>query len=111
MPHLRFRGLSRETVKQISKPLVDILSPMIGSPLDHFTLEFIPAEFVAKGQVISGYPIVEVLWFERPLEIQDKVAAEITTTLRARVGAEQDICVIFTRLEGRQYYENGSHFG
>jgi hypothetical protein len=45
------------------------------------------------------------------LEIQDKVAEQITMALRAQVGAAQDICVMFTWLNGRQYYENGSHFG
>ncbi len=111
MPHLRFRGLPRETVKQISKPLVATLSPLVASPADQFTLEFIPSEFVHQGQVGGGYPIVEVLWLERPLEIQDKVAEQITMALRAQVGAAQDICVMFTWLNGRQYYENGSHFG
>ena len=111
MPHLRFRGLARDTVKQVSKTLVDTLAPLAGSPKEHFTLEFIPAEFVQQGHVVNGYPFVEVLWFERPLEVQDKVAAAITEALRARVGEGLDIGVVFTRLEGRNYYENGNHFG
>ncbi|PSJ46296.1 DUF1904 domain-containing protein [Zobellella endophytica] len=111
MPHLRFRGVSRETVKQLSKSLVDTLAPLAGSPREHFTLEFIPAEFVHQGHVVAGYPFVEVFWFERPLEVQDRVAAAITEALRARVGDEPDVAVVFTRLEGRNYYENGGHFG
>lgn len=110
MPHLRFRGVSRDTVKHISKTLVDTLAPMTDSPKDDFTLEFIPAEFVQQGQVVAGFPLVEVLWFERPLAVQDRVAAAITEALRARLGEEADITVVFTRLEGRNYYENGRHF-
>ncbi|GAA3538539.1 DUF1904 family protein [Zobellella aerophila] len=111
MPHLRFRGVSRETVKQLSKSLVDTLVPLAGSPAEHFTLEFIPAEFVHQGHVVPGYPLVEVFWFERPLDVQDKVAAAITQVLRALVGDELEIGVIFTYLNGRNYYENSAHFG
>lgn len=28
-----------------------------------------------------------------------------------RLGDEPDVAVVFTRLEGRNYYENGSHCG
>ncbi|ART78864.1 DUF1904 family protein [Oceanisphaera avium] len=111
MPHLRFRGLSRVIVKEISKTLVTTLAPVVDSPENHFVLEFIPAEFVYDGLNVAGQPLVEVLWFSRPQALQDQVAELITQALRAHLEPEQNICVIFTPLTGQQYYENGQHYG
>ena len=111
MPHLRFRGMSRAIVKEVSKTLVATLAPIITSPEDHFVLEFIPAEFVQGGQVITGQPLIEVLWFTRPQALQDQVAVILTEALRAYLEPEQNLCIIFTALEGHNYYENGQHYG
>lgn len=111
MPHLRFRGMARATVKEISKTLVTTLAPVISSPENHFVLEFIPAEFVRDGQIITGQPLIEVLWFTRPQALQDQVATLITEAMRAYLEPSQDLCIIFTALEGHNYYENGQHYG
>lgn len=111
MPHLRFRGMSRAVVKEVSKTLVTTLAPIIESPENHFVLEFIPAEFVLDGQIVTGQPLVEVLWFTRPQTLQDQVASIITAELKMHLAPEQDLCIIFTPLDGYSYYENGQHYG
>ena len=109
MPHLRFRGMSRATVKEVSQTLVSILAPLINSPEAHFVLEFIPAEFICAGRNVPGQPLIEVLWFARPQALQDQVAEVLTQALGPYL--EQELSIIFTALERHHYYENGQHYG
>ncbi|MGD6738620.1 DUF1904 domain-containing protein [Photobacterium leiognathi subsp. mandapamensis] len=111
MPHLRFRAVEFDTVKALSTELVNDLQPLMSCPREDFTLEHIPASFIFDGEVSDAYPFVEVLWFDRGQETQDKVAAVITTAVRKAVdNAEQDVAVIFTALTATAYYDNGQHY-
>ncbi|WP_305460398.1 DUF1904 domain-containing protein [Photobacterium leiognathi] len=111
MPHLRFRAVEFDTVKALSTELVDDLQPLMLCPREDFTLEHIPASFIFDGEVSDAYPFVEVLWFDRGQETQDKVAAVITAAVRKAVdNAEQDVAVIFTALTATAYYDNGQHY-
>ena len=47
MPHIRCRGMQREMVVAISEPLVEQLAELPKAPAAHFTVEYIPAEFIA----------------------------------------------------------------
>ncbi|WP_318461974.1 DUF1904 domain-containing protein [Photobacterium leiognathi] len=111
MPHLRFRAVEFDTVKALSTELVDDLQPLMSCPREDFTLEHIPASFIFDGEVLDAYPFVEVLWFDRGQETQDKVAAVITTAVRKAVdNVDQDVAVIFTALTATAYYDNGQHY-
>ncbi len=109
MPHLRFRGIKKEEVKEISRELVDQLAEIVQCPRDWFTLEYIDTEFIFDGKESAGYPFVEVLWFDRGQEAKDRAGAVVTKLIRRRYPVE-DICVIFTNLNEKDYYENGNHF-
>ena len=111
MPHLRFRAVEFDTVKALSTALVDDLQPLMSCPREDFTLEHIPASFIFDGEVSDAYPFVEVLWFDRGQETQDKVAAVITAAVRKAVdNAERDVALIFTALTATVYYDNGQHY-
>ncbi|WP_419208822.1 DUF1904 domain-containing protein [Photobacterium leiognathi subsp. mandapamensis] len=111
MPHLRFRAVEFDTVKALSTELVADLQPLMSCPREDFTLEHIPASFIFDGEVSDAYPFVEVLWFDRGQETQDKVAAVITTAVRKAVdNVDQDVAVIFTALTATAYYDNGQHY-
>ena len=109
MPHLRFRGIEKKEIKEMSKELAEGLSEIIGCPTDWFTLEYINTEFIFDGEESKGYPFVEVLWFDRGQEAKDRAAHLITEAVRKNY-PEEDICVIFTNLNEKDYYENGKHF-
>lgn len=109
MPHLRCRGLKLETVNKISTSLVDGLTNIIGCDRSWFTLEYMETTFVNNGVISKGYPFVEILWFDRGQEIKDKVAKFVTNTVE-KEGDFQAVTVIFTDLNGKDYYENGEHF-
>ncbi|AGQ99140.1 DUF1904 domain-containing protein [Vibrio parahaemolyticus] len=110
MPHLRFRAVEPQAVQALSKPLTDELQPLMNSPREDFTFEYIYTTFFGEGEVSPAYPFVEVLWFDRGQETQDKVAKVITQQVRGVVGEDIDVAVIFSALSPNAYYDNGEHY-
>ena len=110
MPHVRIRGVQKNQVMMISKELIDSLSELVSCPRDHFTLEHITSTFIVDGTEDAGYPFIEMHWFDRGPEIQDKVATSLTQMIRRVTSDTTDIAVVFHKLIERDYYENGEHF-
>ena len=108
MPQLKFRGVKEESILTLSTPLVDKLQELLSCPRDYFTIEVMNSTFVSEGKVVAGYPLVEVAWFDRGQDTQDKVAEVITNELRNVGYAPCDI--FFTILKESAYYEDGKHF-
>jgi phenylpyruvate tautomerase PptA (4-oxalocrotonate tautomerase family) len=80
------------------------------SPRIDFTFESIHTEFFHEGASNSGYPFIEVLWFDRGQEVKDLVADIITRKLNSLLLAEQNIAVVFTAIDPANYYDNGQHY-
>lgn len=109
MPHLRFRGVEKKQVVEISTELLDKLSSIIGCPKDHFTLEYIPSTYIFDGEENSGsYPFVEVKWFKRDENAVKSVAGAITDMIKKY--DYEYVTVYFEDLKPEYYYENGEHF-
>ena len=108
MPQLKFRGVPIDKICQVSKALINSLTQVIGCPSDSFTLEHIPSTFVMEGKITEEYPFVEVAWFDRGQETQDKVAKIVTDAIKTLGYADVD--VFFTVFSKEKYYENGEHF-
>lgn len=108
MPQLTFRGIKQADLCTISKPLVDQLETLLKCPRSYFTLEHLPSTFISEGKVSEGYPFVEVAWFDRGQDTQDK-AAEIITNILKNVGYP-NCDIVFNLLKEMAYYENGKHF-
>lgn len=108
MPQIKIRGIEVENVSSISKELIDELQKFIECPRDYFTIEVIHSTFIMDGEITNGYPFIEIAWFNRGQEIQDKVAKTVTSFIHS-LGYE-DVDVIFTVFEENKYYENGIHF-
>jgi hypothetical protein len=109
MPHIRMRALSKEQVATLSQKMLQNLAGLIETGEDNFTFEKIDSQFFYGGKEVKSYPFIEVFWFERPKEVQDRTAAYITEQVKALVPHE-DVAVVFRRLEPSEYYENGRHF-
>lgn len=109
MPHLRFRAVKNEFVKELSAILPSILAPIMATSEDNFTFECIATEFYAFGKPSESYPFIEVLWFARNQTIQNECALVITEKVKLLTRAE-DVVVVFTELDKISYYENGNHF-
>lgn len=107
MPMLKFRGIPKEEIIIESKKLVDEIAEIVECPRDYFTLEVMDNLFVMDGKVVDAPTIVEVAWFGRGQEVQDKVANVITTHFKKD---RECLDVFFVNLEYSDYYENGKHF-
>lgn len=110
MPHIRARGIDIEAVQNVAGSIVEQLAEITETPNDHFTFEYIPSQFLTSGGASPAYPYIEVFWFDRGHDIKSKAAVIIDRTLRTVVDENIDITVVFSDLNGANYYENGAHF-
>ncbi|MGR5069225.1 MULTISPECIES: DUF1904 domain-containing protein [Vibrio] len=110
MPHFRFRAVEPQAVQALSKTLTDELQPLMKCPREDFTFEYIYTTFFSEGEVTTSYPFIEVLWFDRGQDTQNKVAKGITQQVRGIVGEDVDVAVIFSALSPNAYYDNGEHY-
>ena len=108
MPMLRFKGIEVTKICKISKELIDELQELIQRPRDHFTIEVDQAVCIKDGEIVERAPVVEVSWFDRAQEVQDKAAKIITKHINCIEYPNVD--VIFFALDKSRYYENGQHF-
>lgn len=108
MPQIKIRGVEVNEVCSFSKKLIDELEEIIQCPRSYFTMEHVPTTFISDGSIVKAYPFVEVLWFDRGQEIQDKTALSITKAVQG--AGYENVDIIFTVLKEDAYYENGKHF-
>ena len=108
MPQLKVRGVELIRLSDISKPLIDELEELLKCPRNYFTIECINSTFIMIAEQAINYPIVEIDWFDRGQEIQDKVAKIITNYIHK--AGYKSVDIIFTILIEKNYYENGKHF-
>ena len=108
MPQLIMRGVAKEDVKKLSTLLVDGLQEIVGCPRDYFTLEVMESTFIFDAAEVKGTPLIQVNWFDRGQEVQDKAARVIDTCLR-QIGYEH-VEIFFIPLRENNYYENGRHY-
>ncbi|MEG2588053.1 MAG: DUF1904 family protein, partial [Cetobacterium sp.] len=78
MPHLKFRGIDKNILIENSKELIDGLTALIKCDRTWFTIEHSETEYIFDGAIVDGYIFVDVQWFDRGQETQDKVATLIT---------------------------------
>ncbi|MBI6874309.1 DUF1904 domain-containing protein [Clostridium aciditolerans] len=108
MPQIKVRGVEVSKICSVSTNMIDELENIIGCPRSYFTIECIPSTFIRDGETCEGYPFIEVVWFDRGQEVQDKVAETINNFVH-QCGYES-IDIFFTVLKENSYYENGQHF-
>lgn len=108
MPFLKFHCVDKSRLAAVSARMTDRIVEVVGCPREHIVLELIHSDYIADGVTQSGWPFVEVAWFERPLEQQDAVAEIITGMLKDAGYDNADIH--FEYLQVRNYYENGGHY-
>ncbi|MBN2795285.1 MAG: DUF1904 family protein [Clostridia bacterium] len=109
MPHIKFRGMKRDEVQEMSTELLNALVNLINVPRDHFTLELEESTFFHDGELHkNAYPFVNVEWFDRGVQTMQAAAEIITKAIKAY--PYNDVTVYFTNLNKEHYFENGEHF-
>jgi hypothetical protein len=108
MPQLILHAYHVEDVCKNSHALIEQLAEVMDTPADWFTIEVMPSTFVFGNKVVQGAPKIEILWFDRGQNVQDKAALLIDkwSTALGYTGLE----MWFTPLEKSKYYENGEHY-
>ncbi|WP_413569585.1 DUF1904 domain-containing protein [Bdellovibrio sp. HCB117] len=109
MPHIRMRAIKTEVVSQMSFELPKILAAEMSTSEDNFTFEAVATQFFNMGKADASYPFIEVLWFARSQEVQNRCAEIITKKVKEAMKCD-DVVVVFQVLEKTAYYENGKHF-
>lgn len=109
MPQIKVRGIKPEDMCKVSENMLDELVKVINCPKDYFEIECISSTAIRNGKIEPVYPFIEVAWFDRGQEVQDKAARIITDSIRENLNIES-IDLAFTVFEKEKYYENGEHF-
>ncbi len=111
MPRLVFKNIEIEDVKKFSLETGVELSRIIGCPQDWITFEHIEnTVFSGERDITKQSLYVEISWFKRKQEIQDRLAAEIHGALDRQFKGAREITIIFYELAKENYYENGEHY-
>lgn len=108
MPALKLKAIDAKKALTISKELIDELQELIQCPRDYFSIEVTQSKFIMDGKFVGGPQTVDVLWFDRGQEVQDKAAKIITKHINS-IGYKS-VDVVFHTLDKMKYYENGEHF-
>lgn len=108
MPHITLTGIHKEIALSTSSELIDQLQALLECPRNYFTIELLGNPYIFDGEIVSPPCKINVEWFDRGQEIQDK-AAEIITSIM-KISGYEALDIYFTHLEKNRYYENGEHF-
>ncbi len=108
MPQVIFKNVQKQHVQEISVKLPLKLEQVSEIPKDWFTVEHLDISLFENGQCSNGYPIVQINWFDRGLEVKDKIAEVIFQTLKEKGYSDSEL--FFINLEKQSYYENGERF-
>jgi len=110
MPHLFIRGIDPEQVRAASAKLTEELAAICDCPPDYFSLECLATTAAFAGEFVASYPFVEVAWFDRGLNAQDRFARAVDRHLREALGLPE-LEVAFRTYRERDYYANGENLG
>lgn len=103
MPMLKFKGIETKDVCKVSKNLLDELQELLQCPRENLSLEVSQSVYVNDGELVSGSPVVEVVWFARGKETQDKAAKIIIKYVKAM--GYTHVEVIFSFLDKEKMYK------
>ena len=72
MPQIKVRGINENDICKISEKMIDELVEAVKCPRDYFEIECIKSVAIRDGKIADVYPFVEVAWFDRGQEVQDR---------------------------------------
>lgn len=83
MPQLIFKGVKKEDVKSLSASLLAPLSEIASAPADYFTFECVENSYFKEGNEWSVYPLIEIIQFDRGVEVESKMAETIAQQVKS----------------------------
>ncbi len=103
MPTLIFKGVKQSDLQVLAKPLIEQLAETVECPKDWFTLEWSNPSYFDENGLVEWYPIINVNWFPRSKEMQDKVAHLVGKLFRDHGYAR--VKVSFTIMDREAHYD------
>ena len=103
MPQLIFKGVKKNDVKEMNNSLPYKLAEISDTPVDYFTIEVPETTYFFDGKEFEMYPLIEVIQFDRGVEVEEKMAKEIQNHVKKFDYSECE--VYFTHIEKENYYE------
>lgn len=108
MPQIIGKGISRDRFKELSRITAPKLAIIADSPVEYFTYELVESEFFINGEEFFMYPLIEIKLFDRGDEVNGAIAKLLTEELNNLGYTQMEI--FFTKIEYKDYYENGEHY-
>ena len=105
MPQIIIKGITEEQCAALSVKAAPDLAKICNCPSDWFVFDLLHSRFYDENGRIKPTPVVQVWWFRRPMEIQDKVARYLHKQFES-MGFYADQ-ISFHIFEEDSYYENG----
>ncbi|WP_245585945.1 DUF1904 family protein [Paenibacillus pinihumi] len=105
LPQLTVRGIDKDVLAVISKPLLQEMAQVCGCGTDNFTIDCLQVTAIGEEGVTGVYPFIEVAWFERGREVRDVLARTITSHIQA--AGIQELEIAFKVYQEDGYYING----
>lgn len=102
MPQLIFKGMKVTDVQQLSQDIISDLARITETPEDHFLIECPNHYYFDHGKLATGYPIVEVIQYDRGKEIESQMANIIGSAIKKLSYLECE--VYFTHIPTENYY-------
>ena len=108
MPQLIIKGLKPCEYRPFAKESRPELSRIVECPEDWFTFDYQLSAMYTSGGAVESFPVLQIWWFERPKDVQDRVAVYLDEALKKRGYRNSQISFHIFREE--DYYEDGRHF-
>ena len=108
MPQIIVKGITEEQCAALSVKAAPQLAEICDCPSDWFVFDLVPSKFFTENGAVPHYPVVQVWWFSRPAEIQNKVAQLLHSIFTEMGFADNQIS--FHLFKECDYYENGENF-
>ena len=105
MPQIIVKGITQEHCAELSVTSSAELANIIKCPSDCFVFDLIQSQFYDETSRIKPYPVVQVWWYERPVDIQSKVAEYLHSQFKKMGYCTSQIS--FHIFDNERYYENG----
>lgn len=83
MPQLIFKGVKKEDVQSLSMSLLAPLCEIASAPPHYFTFECVENTFFKEGRCWDVYPLVEIIQFDRGVEVETKMAETVANHVKA----------------------------
>jgi Domain of unknown function (DUF1904) len=106
MPQLWTRHIPVDTIRLVARPLIQEMAEICACGTDNFSIEIIEGTSISFEPSTAAFPFIEIRWFDRGKDVQDRLAHAITRHL-LETGRCTELEIAFIPYAQTNYYING----